>query len=153
MLGGPTGRCPLSFLFALPSFASTSSPIRSPISSFPLPPLTPLLDAFNHTCAQLFLPFLLFVSFANTNSPLRLFSKAMKISFVILVRLSLSLRLPCVQLPFSRAILSLNRSWKGELKIVPVENFTRAEFVRSFRHRAVNYLSEKIQVRVDIDFC
>lgn len=37
MLGGPTGRCPLSFLFALPSFASTSSPIRSPISSFPLP--------------------------------------------------------------------------------------------------------------------
>lgn len=77
----------------------------------------------------------------------------MKILFVILVRLSLSLRLPCVQLPFSRAILSLNRSWKGELKIVPVENFTRAEFVRSFRHRAVNYPSEKIQVRVDIDFC
>lgn len=54
------------------------------------PPSIPLLDAFNHTCAQLFLPFLLFVSFANTNSPLRLFSKAMKISFVILVRLSLS---------------------------------------------------------------
>lgn len=78
----------------------------------------------------------------------------MKISFVILVRLSLSLlSYPCVQLPFSRAILSLNRSWKGELKIVPVENFTRAEFVRSFRHRAVNYLAEKIRVRVDIDFC